>query len=299
MNNGDYGEQNRVKASFDAAYTALTPHQYLQNMATVDYQMADYMKPYLSAIVERSLASQEIVRVLDIGCSYGMSAALLKANCSYRDLVDFYGQEASLEYASCVTESRKWLDSHEMRKNVEVVGFDSSQEAVRFAVSSRMIDEGIAINLEKDNSELTADQRRLIQRCGVLLSTGAIGYVTDKTLNPVLDEFGQNILGPLGPVAVVSVLELFDPAPISEAFSKHGYRFEQLSIRMPQRRFVSDEERDGVLDRLQQRGTAVSAMASRHQMFANLCIAAKPQLFDAVAECVTNATDTFTQEVTS
>ena len=59
MNQGDYDEQNRVKASFDAAYTAPTPHRYLHNMTAVDYRMADYMNPYLSAVVDASLTSQE------------------------------------------------------------------------------------------------------------------------------------------------------------------------------------------------------------------------------------------------
>ena len=107
MNQADYDEQNRAKASFDAAYTAHTPHRYLHNMTAVDYRMADYMNPYLSAVVDASMTSQELVRVLDIGCSYGMSGALLKTDRTYRDLVEFYRQEASSEYASCVVESRR------------------------------------------------------------------------------------------------------------------------------------------------------------------------------------------------
>ena len=162
----------------------------------------------------------------------------------YRDLAEFYAHEASAEYASCVVESQRWLDSHAMREDVEVVGFDSSEEAIRFATASHMIDEGIALDLEEEKSELTADEAHLIQECGVLLSTGAIGYVTDKTVNPILDEFGNNARGALGPVAVMSVLELFDPAPIAEAFTEHGYRFGQLPVRMPQRRFVDEEERE-------------------------------------------------------
>ena len=287
MSQSDYDEQNSVKASFDAAYTAQTPHRYLHNMTAVDYRMADYMNPYLSAVVDASVTSQEPVRVLDIGCSYGMSGALLKTDCEYRDLAEFYRQEASSEYASCVVESQRWLDSHAMRDDVEVVGFDSSEEAVRFAAASHMIDEGIALNLEEEKSELTADEVVLIQECDVLLSTGAIGYVTDKTVNPILDEFGNNARGALGPVAVMSVLELFDPAPIAEAFTEHGYRFGQLPVRMPKRRFVDEDEREGVIETLRQRGVHADALESETQMFAGLCIAAKPERFDALAECVT------------
>jgi carnitine O-acetyltransferase len=288
MNQGDYDEQNHVKASFDAAYTEDTPHQYLNNMTAVDYRMAGYMNPYLSAVVDASITSQEFVRVLDVGCSYGMSGALLKTDCKYPDLVKFYRQEASSDYASCVIESQQWLNSHATRADVEVVGFDSSKEAIRFAAATHMIDEGIALNLEEEKSNLTADEARLIQECDVLLSTGAIGYVTDKTVNPILDEFGNNANGALGPVAIMSVLELFDPASIAEAFTKHGYRFGQLPLRIPQRRFVDEEEREGVFETFRQKGMQTDALKLEHQLFARLCIAAKPQRFDALSTCVTN-----------
>ena len=299
MNQGDYDEQNRAKASFDAAYTAQPPHQYFRNMTAVDYRMADSMNPYLSAVVDASMTSQEPVRVLDIGCSYGMSGALLKTDCAYRDLAEFYRHKASSEYASCVVESQRWLDSHEMRGDVEVVGFDSSEEAIRFAAASHMIDDGIALNLEDEKSELTDNEAYLIRECDVLLSTGAIGYVTDKTLNPILDEFGNDARGALGPVAVMSVLELFDPAPIAEAFTEHGYRFGHLPVRMPQRRFVDEDERKGVVEALRQRGVQADALASEHQMFAGLCIAAKPERFDTLAECVTDVLHALPSEVTA
>ena len=288
MNQGDYDEQNQAKASFDEAYTGRTPHRYLHNMAAVNYQMADYMNPYLSAVVDASITSQELVRVLDIGCSYGMSGALLKTDCEYNDLTEFYRTEASSEYASCVIESKQWLKLHATRKDVEVVGFDSSKEAIRFATATHMIDEGIALNLEEEKSKFTADESRLIQKCDVLLSTGAIGYITDKTVNPILDEFGNNAHGALGPVAILSVLELFDPASIAEAFTDHGYRFGQLPIRIPQRRFVNKQERKGVFETLRQRGEKIDALKFEQQMFASLCIAAKPKRFKALSKCVNN-----------
>ena len=287
MNQPDYEIQNRAKASFGAAYTARTPHRYLNNMTAVNYRMADCMRPYLSAVVDASISSKERVCVLDIGCSYGLSGALLKTGCTYLDLVEFYRQETSLEYASCVSDALRWLDSHAIRKGVKIVGFDSSEQAVRFAAASHMIDDGITVNLEEEKSGLTADDAHLIQQCDVLMSTGAIGYVTEKTVNPILDEFGEKARGALGPVALMSVLELFDPSPIAEAFTKHGYRFEQLPIRLPQRRFVNKEEREDVFKRLQQRGLPGDVLGSENQMFAVLCIAAKPERFNALAACVT------------
>ena len=297
MNQGHYDEQNRVKASFDAAYTAPTPHRYLHNMIAVDYRMADYMNHFLSAAVNASMTPAEPVRVLDLGCSYGLSGALLKADCSYQELAEFFRHEASSEYASCVVECKGWLELHAAREDVEVVGFDSSVEAIRFATASRMIDKGIARNLEGNESDMTEDERSLIRRCDVLLSTGVIGYVTEKTVDPILDEFGHDAGGALGPVAVMSVLELFEPEHIAESFAEHGYRFGQLPVRLPQRRFVDEEEREGVLKTLRDRGQRTATLGSEDRMFASLCVAAQPESFDVFTKQMTEVGEALPPEV--
>ena len=136
------------------------------------------MNPFLTAVVDASVSPpppQRPVRILDLGCSYGVSGALLKTDCSYQELAKFFRYETSSEYSSCVTESKHWLESHVAREDVEVVGFDSSAEAIRFATASRMIDKGITRNLEENESELTEDERSLIRQCDALLSTGVIG----------------------------------------------------------------------------------------------------------------------------
>ncbi|MFL2433592.1 MAG: hypothetical protein ACJ0H0_01680 [Vicinamibacterales bacterium] len=291
MNQANYDQQNQVKASFNSIYSEPTPHHYLRRMLALDYKMADQMKSYLSATVDMVTDFQSTAMVLDVGCSYGISAALLKTGCSYRDLTEFYLQEASSEYDGCVVSTQRWLETHATRQNVKVVGLDSSAPAIKFAVSSHMIDEGIARNLEEENSKLTDDEARLIRECNVLMSTGAIGYVTEKTLDVVLDEFDKNsTFKPRGGgVVLMSVLELFDLVPIEKVFTNHGYLFRKLPIRIPQRRFVDEEERNGILETLKQRNTLTDAQRSEHQMFANLCIAAKPERLKSFTKCISDA----------
>lgn len=266
-------------------------------MTAVDYRMAEFMNPFLSAVVDASATIEGQIRVLDVGCSYGMSGALLKTNCAYGDLAEFYREEASPEFSSCVTETRRWLESRSEREDVEVVGFDSSEEAVKFATASNMIDAGIARNLELDESQLTSSEAILVQHCDVLLSTGAIGYVTDRTVSPILEEFGHRGHGSLGPVAIMSVLELFDPESIARSFTDHGFRFGQLPVRMPQRRFTDEEERRGVLGTLQQRGVPTAAQESENTMFANLCVAAQPDKFQELIHCLSEIHDELPEEV--
>ena len=293
MNQANYDQQNQVKASFNSIYSEPTPHRYLRRMLALDYRMADYMKSYLSAAVDMLTDSQQTATVLDIGCSYGISATLLKTGCSYHDLTEFYFQTANLEYDDCVVSTRRWLETHATQQNVKVVGLDSSVPAIKFAVSSHMIDEGIARNLEEENAKLTDDEAHLIRKCNVIMSTGAIGYVTEKTLDIILDEFDKTSNCEPDKFALMSVLELFDLLPIEKVFTNHGYLFRKLPIRIPQRRFVDEEERNGILETLKQRNTLTDAQRSEHQMFANLCIAAKPERLKSFTKCISDVSHAY------
>ena len=286
MNKSEYEKNNSVKTSFDACYIAPTPHQYFHNMSAVGYRMGEYMNPFLAALVEASVLPPRLVRVLDLGCSYGVSGALLKTDCSYQDLVEFVHRETSSDYSSCAADVRRYLELHPAREDVEVLGIDSSAEAVRFATASGMIDEGIACNLEDHKVELTKNERNLLRRCDVFLSTGVIGYVTDTSVSRILDDFGHDARGQLGPLAIMSVLELFDPTAIATAFSKHGYRFGQLPVRLPQRYFADEQEREGVLKAIRDRGESTAVQESEGQMFASLYIASYPESFDVLTKKV-------------
>lgn len=282
MGHSRYDESNRVKVSFDAAYDAPTPYQYMTAMTAVDYRVAQHMHEYLAAVVDAAATDNGPVRVLDVGCSYGVSAALLRTDGSYDDLVRFYTQEASAEYGACVEESRRWVASRATRMGVTVVGLDASKEAVSFAADARLIDTGIARNLEEPGAALSAAERRSIAECDVLFSTGVIGYITDRTLGVLLESFGSSAHGKLGPVAVVSVLELFDPDPIAETFRAHGFRFEQLPVRVPQREFADEVERRRMSDRLKDGERPMGGEDSSNLIYAGVFVAARPDRFEAL-----------------
>ena len=116
--------------------------------------LAERMHPFLSAVVDASRPAETPLRVLDVGCSYGISSALLKTDCSYGALSAFYRDDASLEYDVCVRETQQWLQECGVREDVTVVGLDSSNTAVRFATDARLIDRGIACDLEVTGASL-------------------------------------------------------------------------------------------------------------------------------------------------
>lgn len=276
-----YRECNSAKASFDTAYAAPTPHQYLSQMAAVDYSMAKQMHPFLCAAVDASSDDASSARVLDIGCSYGMSSALLKTDYGFGDLIEFYAGDVSEQYAHCVKETRDFLQKRPMRQGVEVVGFDRSGPAVKFAEAVDLLDGSIARDLEVPGVTLSADERALVAGCDVLFSAGTIGYVSDRTVGVLLDTFGDEGQGNLGPIAVMSILQLFDPTPVADTFGSHGFEFVHLPVQVAQRRFVGPSEHDKVMETLKQRG--VSNDPESDWMFADVYVAARP---DHITELV-------------
>jgi len=288
MKTATYRDYNRAKASFDATYAAPTPHRYLSQMAAVDYCMARQMHPFLCAAVDAVSQETAPATVLDIGCSYGMSSALLKTTYDFEDLIGFYADEASRNLADCVEETRHFLDQRPSgRDNVKVVGLDCSRPAVEFAEAAELLDGGIARNLEEPGATLAPGERALVSGCDVLFSAGTIGYVSNRTVNTVLDAFLQEERSHLGPVAVMSILQLFDPEPVAGAFGDHGLEFVQLPVQVAQRRFADAAEHARVVETLAQRG--VTHDPASEWMFADVCVAARPAHIDELVNITMEA----------
>lgn len=291
MKTASYRDNNRAKASFNSAYAAPTPHRYLSQMAALDYCMAKQMHPFLCAAVDNVTQDVAPATVLDIGCSYGMSSALLKTTCDFGDLIDFYEGEASQKFSDCVQETRDLLQrNRSARQDVKVVGLDQSEPAVKFGEAAELLDGAIARNLEVPGMTLTPEERALVANCDVLFSAGTIGYVGDRTVGALLDAIVEEGRGGPGPIAVMSILQLFDPAPVAGTFDAHGLEFVQLPVQVPQRRFFDGTERERVIETLQQRGVAHDPASD--WMFAEVCVAARPDRIDELVNITMAAANT-------
>ncbi len=283
-----YRDYNRAKASFDDAYAAPTPHQYLSQMGALDYCMAKQMHPFLCAAIDSMAQDAVPATVLDVGCSYGMSAALLKTNCDFSDLIEFYEEEASQELSECVKETREFLQKNlSARQDVKVVGLDQSEPAVRFGEVTGLLDGGIARNLEAPGAVLTSRERDLVASCNLMFSAGTIGYVSDRTVGALLDIMIDRHAANNSPIAVMSILQLFDPATVGRTFDAHGLKFVQLPVQVAQRRFADEVERDKVVETLERRG--VDYDPTTEWMFADVCVAARPDQIDKLVDVTMQA----------
>jgi carnitine O-acetyltransferase len=278
-----YDTANEAKATFDNVYTAPTPHAYIASMAENGYEIGEQARPYCVAAAEL-LREQNggtwPVQMLDMGCSYGIGSAFVKFGCSFDEIVAFFSSRAPREYHAACEAMRLWLNITPPVCDVRAVGLDSSEPAIRFAVDAGLIDGAIARDFERPDATATEEDRAWFRSCNLLISTGAIGYVTERTLDVVLRHLGEDNPGDFGPFAVVSILRMFDHSPIRTAFEKHGLAFGPVpGVRLPQRRFADAGERQKVISLLHDRGIDTREWEDRGKQYADLFIAATADQF--------------------
>lgn len=283
-----YHAANEAKASFDDIYTSPTPHAYIATMAEKGYEIGEQARPFCAAaagLLEEANGEVWPVQMLDVGCSYGLGSAFVRHGCTFDEMVAFFGSRAPREYRSACEATRMWLHVAPPACGVRCVGLDSSAPAIRFAVDAGLLDHGIARDFERPDAVPTGEERAWFRSCNLLISTGAIGYVSDRTLEVVLRDLGREHPGAFGPLAVVTILRMFDVAPIRAVFEAHGFVFEPVpGVRLPQRRFADADERRNVLSLLHDRGIDTREWEDRGKHFADLYVAAVPERLPATIE---------------
>jgi hypothetical protein len=222
--------------------------------------------------------------MLDVGCSYGVGSALVKYRRHFDELVKFFARRTPREFGPAVETTREWLEDRRAA-DIWCVGLDSSAPAIRFAVEAGLLDDGLALNLEDPQVQPNAEQRRVLQHTDLMISTGAIGYITHRTVGTVARELGRERSGDFGPVAVVTILRMFDEEPIQAAFEQHDLAFESVpGVMLPQRSFVDQREQQGVLKVLHDKGIDTSEWEDCGKHYAQLYVAAPGEHLPEVME---------------
>ncbi|MGK8522816.1 hypothetical protein ACRS6B_15190 [Nocardia asteroides] len=80
------------KASFDDIYDRPDPRAYYARMSDLDYRIPELAKPFFQQQIREFRASARVAAptVLDIGCSYGVNAALLRFDTTIGELAEHY-----------------------------------------------------------------------------------------------------------------------------------------------------------------------------------------------------------------
>ncbi|WP_340562001.1 class I SAM-dependent methyltransferase [Streptomyces sp. GSL17-111] len=231
------------KVSLDHIYTQPDPRPYFTALRPLGYTVPQHAKPYFAKLVReyRDTHGVAVPQVLDIGCSYGINAALLKQDTTMEALYEHYapGGEDRRTRAELLAEDRARARTRRPAP-VRVVGLDTSAEALSYAVRAGHLDDAVHADLEQE--EPTAAQRELLAGTDLVVSTGCLGYVTERTLTRVVAAQGGR-----RPWMAHFVLRMFPFDPIARALAELGYRTTRVEGLFPQRRFASPQEQDRVL----------------------------------------------------
>jgi carnitine O-acetyltransferase len=234
------------KVSLEHIYTQPDPRAYFDTLHDLEYQIPQLAKPYFTDLIGRYGRTHGVAvpTVLDLGCSYGINAALLTCDLTMDDLYARYrGADPGATHDELSSRDRDLTRARKRLGPAVFVGLDTSLPALSYALSAGFLDDAVHADLEADDP--TESQRRRLARADLVFSTGCLGYISEKTLSRVV-ETGRG----RRPWMAHFVLRMFPFEPVTDTLAALGYDTVRVDRMFRQRRFASAHERALVLDTL-------------------------------------------------
>lgn len=247
-----FDEINDGKAKMDHIYDQADPRAYFRELKSIGYAIPGAAKPIFQKLISRlQRNTHDTIHVLDIGCSYGINAALLKHDLSIGDLYDHWGQKNLVDATpeEVVEQDKEFFAGLDEVEDIEVIGLDVAENAVAFAEEAGLLDEGLTVDLE--NEPLPEGAVDELAPVDLVISTGCVGYVTEKSFDRLLPAVteGQR------PWFANFVLRMYPFDAIEETLNEAGYVTEKLEGRtFVQREFASAEEQEEIIAQLRDQG---------------------------------------------
>ncbi|WP_220447687.1 class I SAM-dependent methyltransferase [Nonomuraea diastatica] len=237
------------KADFNDIYDRPDPRAYFDRLGSLDYAVPHHgQRVFLKVLDALDVDSPTVV---DLCCSYGVNAALMKCDLTLDHLYDHYAddQVAHLAPEQLADEDRSFYRSHRRRAAPRVIGLDTASSAVEYAVNVGLLDAGASDNLEQNDP--SPELAKIVGEADLITVTGGIGYITDRSIDRLLDCTSPD----RRPWFAALCLRTVDFTPVADTLARHGLITEQLdNATFPQRRFADDLERKFALRSLAEQG---------------------------------------------
>jgi carnitine O-acetyltransferase len=159
---------------------------------------------------------------------------------------------------------RQWTRVHTHPDRLRILGLDVSSEALAYAVASGLLDD--AVNADLENGELTDHQRGVLESVDVVISTGCLGYVSERTIARVAAVPERR------PWMAHTILRMYRFEPVAECLAGLGYDTVRVDGPLRQRRFASAEEQANVLDTLSDLGVDPGGLETDGWLYAELFV---------------------------
>ncbi|WP_292187447.1 hypothetical protein [Mesorhizobium sp.] len=272
--NSKYGARPNswVEGRFTATYNRTLPHAYLRLCLAKDYMIPGRAKPIFERVFAdyRRVRNKTRLKIIDVGCSYGINAALLRTDLGLDDLYAAYlGPRGSLSRRH-KAEHRTFFFDQRLRDDIQFVGVDPSFRAVRYALDMGLLEAGITADLE--TRDLTLNERGALADADILISTGCVGYATAATFARVYEASAGS-------------------RPWVVAFARHPFSYDDIAaalrdfsletrpaerFRQRQSRFSTPTERRAILKAMAELGMEDRLERTTGYIYASCYISAPP-----------------------
>ncbi|MGH3734302.1 MAG: class I SAM-dependent methyltransferase [Micromonosporaceae bacterium] len=255
------------KVALDHIYTQPDPRQYFGSLRKLDYYIPELAKPYFLKLIREYRHTQGVAvpTVLDIGCSYGVNAVLLKYGATMDQLYDHYTDPEVDHHDRAAMLAREPRLARYLLRSTRFIGLDSSEAALSYALAAGFVDDVVHADLER--ADPTERQRARLAEADLVISTGCVGYVTEKTVARVAAAREER-----RPWMAHFVLRMFPFDPVAERLADMGYQTIGVEGVFKQRRFASAEEQKLVLETLSATGVDPNGLESEGWLYAQLFI---------------------------
>lgn len=253
------------KADFDDIYGRPDPRAYYSRLGSYDYEIPQHGKTVFQQILE--VLPTDNPTVVDLCCSYGVNAALLKHDIELDELYDHYCSPdvAGLTSDALAQYDRQFYSDRRVPDAPEVIGLDAAAPAIEYALGVGLLDHGASEDLEtRDPSPGLASA---MSQTDLVTVTGGIGYVTERTFDRLLGCTDPD----RRPWVASLCLRTVPFEPIAECLESHGLVTEHLEdVSFPQRRFATQEEQESALSALARRGLSPEGREAEGSYFVDV-----------------------------
>lgn len=266
------GDDQLHKADFSSMYTRPDPRAYFATLMPLDYQIPEHGTRYVDSVLAALPAPEGPTTILDVCCSYGINAALLRSDLTLTQLGEHYRDPrvADVPGEVMIARDHDFFDRHDRGRRLRLLGLDASRPAVDYALRAGLLDEGWCDDLEHD--EPSPALASGLSDVDVVVCTGGVGYVGAPTFERILSAMTLH-----EHTRVVSfVLRSVDYAPIAATLERFGLVTEAVpGQEVRQRRFADEREHESTVRAVRDRGLDPTGLEEDGWHYAS-CFVSRP-----------------------
>lgn len=226
----DGGLTGERKADFSSIYDRPDPRAYFTTLVPLEYQVPAHALPVVESVLDRHPGT-----VLDVCCSYGINATLLRHDIGHDGLGAHAADpaRAGLPAEEVIAQDREFLAARRRAPARRVLGLDASRPAIDYALATGVLAAGWAEDLEA--ADPSPSLAAALGEVSLVLCTGGVGYVGPATFDRILTHAPDAWV-------LAFVLRVFPYDDVARVLAGHGLVTEKLPGTHRQRRFADDAE---------------------------------------------------------